>query len=133
MNGHRTVRILVGGATVLALVILPIAVEPVRLLCVVGFCLLAPGWGWARRMGTGDGGDKLALTVVISMSASILVATTMVATDTWSAPGGVAALAAIAVLGFVPLRRAGGRTAARGRSHAVGRVVPTADTARPAD
>lgn len=133
MNGNRTARILIAGVILLVLVIVPIAVEAVRLPYLVGFCLLAPGWGWARRMGSGDGGDRLALTVVISMSASILVATTMVATDTWSAPVGVAALAAVTVLGFVPHHRPG--RAGSGSRTAADRpgVVLTADLAGPAD
>nr|WP_241724104.1 phosphotransferase [Dietzia sp. E1] len=62
-------------------------------------------WLWQRLGREGrraDAVDRLALSVVFSMSATILVATAMAATGTWSVAGGMAALAVIAVLGFVP-------------------------------
>lgn len=103
MNSHKTAWVLVGAVAVIALVILPIVVESARLPAAVAFCLLVPGSGWAYRAKGVDAVDTLALAVLISMSATILVATAMVATDSWSVPAGVAALAAVAVLGFVPV------------------------------
>ena len=49
--------------------------------------------------------DTVALAVMISMSATILVSTAMVVLNVWSAPGGVAVLIAIALLGFAPFGR----------------------------
>lgn len=105
MNRNRTSGALIGAAVLVVLVILPIVVEPVRLLYAVAFCLLVPGCGWAYRAAVVDTLDKIALAMVISMSATILVATAMVATNSWSVSGGVAVLVAFAVLGFVPFRQ----------------------------
>lgn len=101
----RTLVALAGAAVATALVILPIIVEPVRLVYTVAFCLLVPGSGWALRSRAGDAVDKLALAVLISLSATILVATALVATETWSVVGGLGALAVIGALGFVPFDR----------------------------
>lgn len=49
--------------------------------------------------------ETVALAVMISMSATILVSTVMVVLNVWSAPGGVAVLIAIALLGFAPFGR----------------------------
>jgi hypothetical protein len=102
MKRIETSRALAAGAAVTALVAVPILLEPARLVYAAVFCLLVPGIGWAFRSGSGDVGDKVALAVTISTSATILVATAMVATGTWSVAGGAAALVVIAVLGFVP-------------------------------
>lgn len=136
MNREKTAWVVVGAAVVVVLVLLPIAVEPVRLPHAVAFCLLVPGWGWARRTGPGDAVDRLALTVAISLSATIIVGTAMVATDRWSIPVGIAALTVVAVLGFVPYERAGSATslrddvgagggASRNRRRRVGDAAPT--------
>lgn len=89
----------VGAAVVLDLAAL-------RMLLAVASCLLLPGWGWARRFGgrgrSLDGGDRLALTIVLSICATVVVATTMVLTARWSMAGGLTALALITVAGFVP-------------------------------
>lgn len=105
MNWNKKAWILVGvvGA---ALVALLIAFEPVRVVCAAAFCVVVPGSGWAYRAGGGDAADRLALAVVISMSASILVATALVTTNSWSIPLGVTALASFAMLGFIPFTRA---------------------------
>lgn len=117
MNRIETSRTLAAGAAVAALAAVPVLLEPARLLYAAVFCLLVPGIGWAFRSRSGDVVDKLALAVAISMSATILVATAMVATGTWSVAGGAAALVVIAALGFVPDRGAerGGGAAWNGR------------------
>lgn len=86
----------------IAAVALPVVVESARLPYLVLACLLLPGAGWAYRWGTGDLGDRIAVTLAISMAATILVATAMAASRTWNLPGGLAALAVISVLGFMP-------------------------------
>lgn len=116
MNGGKTAWALVGTAAVIGLVALPVAYEPVRLLYAVAFCLLVPGAGWAYRAGSADAADKLAIAVLISLSATILVATAMVATNSWSLPGGVAALLVVAALGLVPYRQIPGGSQSRKRS-----------------
>ncbi|AWH90875.1 hypothetical protein [Dietzia lutea] len=105
MSTTRTLVALAGAAVATALVVLPIIAEPARLIYVLAFCLLVPGGGWALRWGSGDAGDRLALAVLISLSATIIVATAMVATETWSVAGGVGVLAVIGALGFIPIGR----------------------------
>ncbi|MVZ91671.1 hypothetical protein GQF49_14545 [Microbacter sp. ANSKLAB05] len=90
---------------VLTVVIPALAVEEFRLVGAVVLCLLVPGSGWAYRAGVGDVLDRIALAMALSMSATILVATAMAVTRSWSVAGGAAALTAIAVLGFVPIDR----------------------------
>lgn len=128
MNSEKTGWVLIGAAAAIGLVILPIAVEPVRLLYAVVFCLLAPGAGWAYQSRVGDAADRLALAVMISMSVTICLATAMVATNTWTVPRALAVLTAISVLGFVPYRRArraeGTSRVTTGR-HGLGRRAPS--------
>lgn len=103
MSAMRIGWYLAGAVALAVMVGLPVLVEAVRPLYLLVACLLLPGAGWVRRWGTGDLGDKVALTVAVSMSATILVATAMVATGTWTLLGGLVALAVIAALGFLPL------------------------------
>ena len=105
MNIRMASYVLAGVAVVAVVAIPAVFVEAVRLLLLVAFCLLVPGLGWARRVGGGGAVDTVALAGVISMSATILVSTAMVVLNVWSAPGGVAVLIAIALLGFSPLGR----------------------------
>lgn len=102
-RGMTLGRILALGIAVATLTIAVIVVEPLRLVYAVAFCLLVPGSGWAAKAREADAVDRLALSVVFSLSATVLVATAMAATGTWSVTAGMAALAVIAILGFVPL------------------------------
>lgn len=99
------VVVVVAALVMFAAVILPVFVDSVRLLWSVLFCLLVPGSGWAYRSGVGDLLDRVALAVVISMSATILVSTFMAVNNWWSVPGGVAALAVFALVGYIPFTR----------------------------
>ena len=99
---RRAGRVLVGLLLLVGVVALPVLVEAARLPYLVVVYLVVPGAGWAYRWGAGDLGDRLALAVAISMSATILVTTAMVATGTWSLPGGLAALALVTIVGLVP-------------------------------
>lgn len=108
MRGHGTSSPVLVAAVVVVLVglaALPVFVESVRLIWAVAFCLLLPGSGWAYRA-DGDVVDRIALAVVISLCATILVSTAMVVSNSWSVPGGVVALAVFTLLGFVPFDRA---------------------------
>lgn len=80
-------------------------VEVARLFGAVFFCLFVPGFGWARRMRLKDGGDTLAMALVVSLCATILVATAMVVSGWWSPVAGFIILLLIATAGFVRLRR----------------------------
>jgi hypothetical protein len=82
----------------------------VRMAVAVLGCLLLPGLGWARRLRLRDKGDTLALTVVLSLCSTAIVATSQVVAGWWSPVGGLLALGAIAVLGFVPGRSVVERT-----------------------
>lgn len=108
MRGHRSMGAVV--AVVVILAIPPVFVEASRPLWAVVFCLLLPGSGWAYRAEVGDFFDKVALAVIVSMCATILVATGMVVTNSWSVLGGVAGLAVFALLGFVPFARTPSRS-----------------------
>jgi hypothetical protein len=107
----------VGLGTVIAAVIIVVAFgwTGLRLAGALALCLVLPGLGWARRMKPGDGGDTLALTVVLSVCATVTVSTTMVLLDRWSWTVGAGCLLAIAAIGFVPDRRLLGGVALRTR------------------
>ena len=107
----------VAGALVIALA-LALDAPAVRLTAALLVCLVLPGLGWARRLRLRDLGDTVALTVVLSMSLTAVVATGMAVTRTWSASGGLVVLVAITVLGFVPVRSVAARavTVLRGRA-----------------
>ena len=91
------------AATALYLVLLFTNSE-IRLISATLFCLLAPGYGWARRMPGNSPGDTLALAVVLSICTTILVATAMAVFDAWVPVTGFVILTAIAIVGIVPLR-----------------------------
>ena len=98
---------LVAPATVVVLALaLALALDSpaVRMTAALAGCLVLPGLGWARRLRLRDLGDTIALTVVLSLSITAVVATGMAVTRTWSPVGGLAVLAGIAVLGFLPVR-----------------------------
>ena len=72
-----------------------------RLVVVAAACLLLPGLGWAFRSQLRDVGDKLTLAIGISISVITLIGTTMAVTGRWSTSGGVIALLAVAITGFL--------------------------------
>lgn len=92
------------GATTLFLVLLFTNSE-VRTIGAVLFCLLAPGYGWARRLPGNSRGDTLALAVILSICATILLGTIMVVLHTWVTLNAFLILTAIGIAGFMPLRR----------------------------
>lgn len=97
------------GALALALA-LALDAPAVRMIAALAVCLVLPGLGWARRLRLRDLGDTVAMTVVLSLSLTAVVATAMAVTGTWSAYGGLGVLIGIAVLGFVPVRAVAART-----------------------
>ncbi|PYI65818.1 hypothetical protein CVV68_16455 [Arthrobacter livingstonensis] len=100
--------ILKTGAVVVAvalLLVLAAETDWVRPLCAAAFCLLVPGYGWARRMHLKDKGDTLALSAVFSICATVAVGTVMAVGRWWSPWTGFAALLLITLCGFIPLRR----------------------------
>ncbi len=119
MSTHQSTRagagigtgpvVAVAAALVLALA-LALDAPAVRLTAALAVCLVLPGLGWARRLKLRDLGDTVAMTVVLSLSLTAVVATGMAVTRTWSAYGGLAVLIGIAVLGFVPVRAVASRT-----------------------
>jgi hypothetical protein len=95
--------VVLGSAALLAWALVDLS--SLRLAVALLLCLLVPGLGWAQKLRTADLGDTVALGVALSLCATTAVATTMAVTAHWSTPAGMAALAAITVLGFLPLRR----------------------------
>ena len=91
------------GAMVVALA-LALDAPAVRMIAALAGCLVLPGLGWARRLRLRDLGDTLALTVVLSLSITAVVATAMAVTGLWSPTAGLAILAAVAAFGFLPVR-----------------------------
>ena len=99
-------------AVAVALLLVPAAETGwVRPLCAAAFCLLVPGYGWARRMHLKDKGDTLALSAVFSICATVAVGTVMAVGRWWSPWTGFAALLPITLCGFIPLRRTERRAA----------------------
>lgn len=96
-----------GIATVAALALalgLALDAPAVRMAAALVVCLVLPGLGWARRLRLKDLGDTIALTVVLSLSITAVVATAMALTGAWSSVAGLVILVAITGLGFVPVR-----------------------------
>jgi hypothetical protein len=94
-----------GLATVVTLALaLALDSSAVRLTAALAGCLVLPGLGWARRLRLRDLGDTIALTVVLSLSITAVVATGMAVIGSWSPVAGLAILAAVTGLGFVPVR-----------------------------
>ena len=75
-----------------------------RVAFALATCLLLPGLGWARKMRFGDLGDTVALAVVLSICTTVAVGTAMAMSGSWSTGWGLAALAGVALAGFVPAR-----------------------------
>lgn len=121
---------IVGGLVVVAAGLV-LDSPTVRMVAVLLVCLALPGWGWARRLRLRDLGDTLALTVVLSMSWTAVVATGMAVTGRWSVGGGLVVLLAIGALGLVPAEVVGaqvgvfllGRPVLAGEGLAVGSLA----------
>ena len=100
---------LIAAAVSLAAVVIGLAVvfdlAALRMALALVICLLLPGWGWARRFRTKDRADTLALAVVLSICATVVVSTAMVVTTRWSVVGGLVALVVIGAVGFVPTQQ----------------------------
>ena len=82
-----------GPATVAAMALalaLALDAPAVRMVAALAACLVLPGLGWARRLRLKDLGDTIALTVVLSLSLTAVVATGMAVTGTWSPVAGLA-------------------------------------------
>jgi hypothetical protein len=101
------------GAVALVVVLMS-EVSAARVFGAALFCLVAPGCGWARRFSFNDRGDTLAVTLVISLCATIGVGTAMVVSGWWSPLAGFISLALITLAGFLPWH---GRTAAHEHEH----------------
>ena len=95
---------LVTGAAMIVALALALDAPAVRMTAALAGCLVLPGLGWARRLRLRDLGDTVALTVVLSLSITALVATAMAVTGLWSPAAGMVILAASTGLGFVPVR-----------------------------
>jgi len=107
MRTRTSVITVAGPATVVALALafaLALDAPAVRLAAALVACVVLPGLGWARRLRLKDLGDTIALTVVLSLSLTAVVATGMAVTGTWSPVAGLAILIAVTGLGFVPVR-----------------------------
>ncbi len=113
MNSRRNARLLVPAAALLvACVVLPAVWPPLRLGAAAFFCVLVPGSGWAWRLArTGRilSADRLAVAVVLSLCATIAVATAMVVAAQWSVSVGMVVLGVVAAAGYVPWARWAGR------------------------
>ena len=102
----------------------------VRMIAALAGCLVLPGLGWARRLRLRDLGDTIALTVVLSLSITAVVATGH-GRDPFVVAGRPAWRSSLrsTALGFIPVRavvaRAGvvvlGRTGPRRGAAAGGR------------
>lgn len=113
---------LIGLGVVCLLVVAAIVLDghAVRATVALACCLVLPGLGWARRLKLRDPGDTMAMTLMISLCSTTVVATGMVLTAHWSTFGGLAVLALVSVLGFLPL----GELAARASSAITHRPRP---------
>ena len=98
----RVLAALLGAG--LIVVLLATNLPAARVAGALAICLVLPGLGWARKMRYADLGDTLAMASVLSISTTVAVGTTMVLTRSWSLAWGLAALAGVALAGFVPAR-----------------------------
>lgn len=110
MTRRTSVVAVLGGMAVLGL-LTTLDPHAVRMAAALLLCLVLPGLGWARRLRLRDRGDTAAMTVVLSLSATAIVATGMAVLGRWSPTGGLALLAVVGVLGVVPIRSTLRRTA----------------------
>jgi hypothetical protein len=110
---RRRAQVLAGLLGLLLVVLLLTTNLPAaRVIGALVICLLLPGLGWARKMHFSDLGDTLALAIVLSICTTVAVGTTMAISDTWSLRWGLAALAGVALAGFVPAVLIADRTGA---------------------
>lgn len=107
-------------------IVLLLEVEAVRLISAVVFCLFVPGYGWALRMRPGDGGDTLAMALVLSFCATTFVATAMAVAGWWSPVAGFISLLLMGAAGFVRLSRDAGGRGIRGFHVSLGVAEPRA-------
>jgi hypothetical protein len=103
MRGRNAWTLAAAVAVFALLCILAVAVAEVRLVLMAAFCLLVPGYGWAHRMQLKDRGDTLAMTVVLSLCASVLVGTALAVSGLWSPLAGLIILVLITLGGFAPI------------------------------
>lgn len=103
MRGRKAWTSAAAVAVFALLFILALAVTEIWVAYMAAFCLLVPGYGWAHRMQLKDRGDTLAMTVVLSLCASVLVGTAMAVSGLWSPLAGLAILVLITLGGFAPI------------------------------
>lgn len=97
-------RTVLGLAATTLFVVLLLTNGEIRMISAVLFCLLAPGYGWARRLPGNSRGDTLALAVILSICATILLGTTMAVLHAWEPVTAFMVLTGIGIAGFLPLR-----------------------------
>ena len=98
----RVLAALLGALLVVGL--LATNLPAARVAFALAICLLLPGLGWARKMRFADLGDTIALAIVLSICVTVAVGTAMAMSGSWSLEWGLAALAGVALAGFVPAR-----------------------------
>jgi len=101
-RAHRWV-VALAAAVVLLWAVLDLST--LRMAAALACCLVVPGLGWARKLRPGDVGDTLGLAVVLSICATATVGTAMTVSGRWSTPSATLVLAAVGLLGLLPLHR----------------------------
>ena len=114
----RVLAVVLGALLVVGL--LATNLPAARVAMALAACLLLPGLGWARKMRFGDLGDTVALAAVLSICTTIAVGTAMALSGSWSVGWGLAALAGVALAGFVPAQLLAGRAVAAVRLRMAG-------------
>lgn len=87
-----------------ALAVMTGSLPALRLPLVVLFAATCPGLGWAGRLKLSDLGDRVAVAVALSVSATVIVSQAMALVGVWSAGGAFLALAVLSVAGVSPPR-----------------------------
>lgn len=111
MNRERKLlapAVLVGAAFV---ILMSLELEWLRSTVAIGFCSIAPGLGWARCLNFKNIGDTWAMTAVLSISMTVVVATAMAVTGLWSPLLGIGTLCVFSVLGILVAHHRGVRKA----------------------
>ena len=101
MNRYKVMGILGILVVVIFLVVMATEIAWLRLVLAVLFCLAVPGSGWALNMRLKDAGDTLAMSVMLSIGCTVLVATAMAVSHVWSILLGYGILALITAVGFI--------------------------------